>query len=410
MRSVAAHLEECLELAQSLERFDAELSDAMGCVLAEPVRSTIDVPLADIAACDGYAVRAEDVSRADDARASEPTNPTRLRVTDEIFADSVESFPHVEGTAIRIASGARMPRGADAVVPLWSTDQGAANVTIHQGVCAGENVRRRGEDVVAGDVIVEAGTRLSARHIALLASAGWGGVVVHPAPRVVVMSIGNELVAPGRAVPPGKVYDANSHALAAAVTSAGAVPYRVPAVPDTRSILREAIEDQALRADVLITTGGLSYGGGDTLKDVLLPLGSVRFDNVAMNPGHQIGAGKLEDGTLIFCLPGDPVSALVAFEVFVRTSLCKMAGYVDLGPETVTAVASGEFLSDDGVRDFVRVALSPDGERGFTCAPVPRGDKNLLSGLVSADGLAIIPEGVTTVAPGDELECLVFQA
>lgn len=402
MRSVAAHLEECLELAQPLERFDAELPDAIGCVLAESVRSTIDIPVADMAACDGYAVRAEDTLGV------VAGNAKRLRVTHEIFADSVESFSHVEGTAVRIASGARMPRGADAVVPLWSTNQGAANVGIVQEVNVGDNVRRCGEDLGAGDVILEAGTRLSARHIALLASAGWGGTVVHPAPRVVVMSIGNELVAPGRAVPPGKVYDANSHALAAAVTSAGAVPYRVPAVPDERSVLREAIEDQTLRADVLITTGGLSYGGGDTLKDVLFPLGAVRFDNIAMNPGRQVGVGKLEDGTIIFCLPGDPVSALVAFEVFVRPSLRKMAGYVDAGPETVTAVASGEFLSDDGVRDFVRVAISPDRERGFTCEVTPGGDKNLLSGLVSADGLAIIPENITRVAPGDEVECLIF--
>lgn len=404
MRSVAAHLEECLELAQSLERFHAELPDAIGCILAELVRSTIDIPVADMASCDGYAVLAQDTLGA------EPGKPTRLRVTDEIFADSVESFPHVEGTAMRIASGARMPKGADAVVPLWSTDQGVANVAIVEEVRAGDNVRGRGEDLGAGDVILDAGTRLAARHIALLASAGWGSVTVHPAPRVVVMSVGNELVAPGRAVPPGKVYDANSHALAAAVTSAGAVPYRVPAVPDERSILREAIEDQALRADVLITTGGLSYGGGDTLKDVLFPLGSVRFDNIAMNPGRQIGVGRLEDGTIIFCLPGDPVSALVAFEVFVRPSLRKMAGYSDAESGTVTAVALGEFSSDDGVRDFVRVTTSSDGERGLTCAPVPGGDRNLLSGLARANGLAIIPENVTTVVPGDKLECILFPA
>lgn len=176
MRSVAAHLEECLELAQSLERFHAELPDAIGCILAELVRSTIDIPVADMASCDGYAVLAQDTLGA------EPGKPTRLRVTDEIFADSVESFPHVEGTAMRIASGARMPKGADAVVPLWSTDQGVANVAIVEEVRAGDNVRGRGEDLGAGDVILDAGTRLAARHIALLASAGWGSVTVHPAP------------------------------------------------------------------------------------------------------------------------------------------------------------------------------------------------------------------------------------
>lgn len=127
-----------------------------------------------------------------------------------------------------------------------------------------------------------------------------------------------------------------------------------------------------------------------------------------MNPGRQVGVGTLEDGTIIFCLPGDPVSALVAFEVFVRPSLRKMAGYANVTTKTVKAVALGEFLSDDGVRDFVRVSISRDRERGFTCAVTPGGDKNLLSGLVSADGLAIIPENITRVAPGDEVECIIF--
>ncbi len=403
MKSVAAHLEECLELAQPLERFDAELPDAIGCVLAEDVRSTLDVPNADMASCDGYAVKGADTIGAS------PDRPATVRVTDEIFADSLETFSLLEGTAVRIASGARMPKGADAVVPLDSTDQHQVEVTIFQSVRAGDYVRQRSEDIRAGDTILEKGTRLAARHIALLAAAGWAGAAVRPAPRVVVMSVGNELVAPGRAVPPGKVYDANSHALAAAVKSAGGVAYRVPAVTDEKAILREALEDQLLRADVIITTGGLSYGGGDTIKDVLLPLGSVRFDNVSMTPGRQLGVGKLEDGTVIFCLPGDPVKALVAFEVFVRPCLRKMAGYANVTSRVIKATAKSSLYSEDGVRDFVLVQIEPKANATFDFAVTQNAERNLLSGLARSNGLAVVPENVTRVRPGDELECMIFK-
>ena len=403
MKSVAAHLEDCLELAQPLERFDAELPDAIGCVLAEDVRSTLDVPAADMAACDGYAVKGADTLGAS------PERPRTLRVTDEVFADTIETFSLLEGTAVRIASGARLPKGADAVVPLASTDQNQVDVTIFQSVRSGDYVRQRAEDLGAGETILEAGTRLAARHIALLAAAGWAGAVVNPAPRVVVMSVGNELVAPGRAVPPGKVYDANCHALAAAVRSAGGVAYRVPAISDDKAILREALEDQLLRADVIITTGGLSYGGGDTLKEVLLPLGSVRFDNVAMTPGKQLGVGRLEDGTVIFCLPGDPVAALVAFEAFVRPSLRKMAGYANVASRTIRTTARSTLYSDEGVRDFVRVQIEPKPDGTFDFTAAQDDDRSLLSGLARSNGLAIVPEDVTRVSPGDELECMIFK-
>lgn len=403
MKSVAAHLKECLELVQPLERFDAELSDAIGCVLVEDVRSTLDVPIADMASCDGYALKGVATLGAS------PDHPVKLRVTDEVFADSIETFTLLEGTAVRIASGARMPKGADAVVPLASTDQDQVEVTIFQSVRSGDYVRRCGEDTRAGDLILEKGTRLAARHIALLAAAGWAGAAVRPAPRVVVMSIGNELVAPGRPVPPGKVYDANSHALAAAVKSAGGVAFRVPSVSDEKVILRESLEDQLLRADVVITTGGLSYGGGDTLKEVLLPLGSVRFDNVSMTPGRQLGVGKLEDGTVIFCLPGDPVTALIAFEVFVRPSLRKMAGYANVSSRVIKATAQSSLYSEENVRDFVHVRIEPKADGTFDFTVPPDVERNLLSGLAQSNGLVIVPEEVTRVRPGDELECMIFK-
>ncbi|RTE49306.1 gephyrin-like molybdotransferase Glp [Actinobaculum sp. 352] len=401
MKSVARHLDECLEAAKPLPPFDVELSDAFSCILAEDVRSTVDVPVADLAARDGYAVAASDTLGAAD-------DPVRMHVVADIYADSMETVRHVEGTAVRIASGARMPGGANAVVPLEKTDQGTAEVLISVSVRSGDNVRQQAEDLAAGEVILERGTRISARHIALLAAAGRSRVTVRPAPRVVVMSVGDELVEPGRPLSPGKVYDADSHALATAVRAAGAVVYRVSAVSDEKRTLRDALEDQLVRADVIITTGGLSYGGGDTVKEVLSPLGSVRFDNVAMSPGRQMGVGTVGDGTLIFCLPGDPVVALVAFEVFVRPALRKMAGYTHLNTRMIGARAARGLVSDAGLQDYVPVKVTGGPADGYEFSPTGESRHPLLNGLASANGLAVVPADQTTVAIGDTLECMIL--
>ncbi len=402
MKSVDAQLQDCLDLAVPLERYEAELPDALNCIVAEDVLSMIDLPAANIAAQDGYAVRGVDTVGASGG------SPVRLRVLGELYADSAESSSVFEGTAMKIASGAWLPTGADCVVPLESTDQDTVEVTVYQSVRAGDYVRAKGEDLQLGEVALSQGTRIAARHMALLASAGRALVPVHPAPRVVVMSIGNELLAPGRAASAGKVYDANSHALSAAVKSAGGVAYRVGAVSDDKNILRESLEDQLLRADVIVTTGGLSYGGGDTLKEVLSPLGSVRFDNVAMNPGRQLGAGTLEDGTVIFCLPGDPVAALVNFEIFVRPALRKMAGYASLGNRSITAAAAETFFSTEKERDYVRVHVSGNTAKGYRFKPTKGGQSPLLAGFAEGNGLAVIPEDVIKVSAGDPIECIIL--
>lgn len=402
MKSVDAHLQDCLDLAAPMERYEAELPDAIGCILGEDVLSMIDVPVANTAARDGYAVIGTDTLGASGDHA------VKLRVLGEVFANTTDSSSVFEGTAMRIASGARLPKGADAVVPLDSTDQNTVEVTVYQSVRAGEYVRTRGEDLQVGGVALKEGTRIAARHVALLASAGRSRVTVHPAPRVVVMSVGDELVAPGRAAAPGKVYDANSHALTAAVKSAGGVAYRVSAVSDDKTALRDSLEDQLLRSDVIITTGGLSYGGGDTLKEVLSPLGSVRFDNVAMAPGRQLGVGTLEDGTVIFALPGDPVAALVSFEVFIRPALRKMAGYSSLGNRSIKAKAEHTFFSGTGVRDFVRVHVAGNPAQGYRFNPTEGGQSPLLTGFAQANGLAVVPEDVTKVSAGDSLECMIL--
>lgn len=397
MKTVAQFLNDCLEAAQPLPPFVVQLPDAVACILAEDVRSSVDVPAADLAERDGYAVRAGDIR----------ATPTTLRVTEEVHADATDTVALVEGTTIKVASGARLPTDADAVVPIEFTDRGEAEVEIFESVGSGDHIRERASDLAAGAKVLDKGTRISARHIALLAAAGRDRVTVSPAPRVVVMSVGDELVEPGGALGPGKVFDADSHALATAVKGAGGVVYRVGAVSDEKHVLRDTIEDQLVRADIIITTGGLSYGGGDTVKEVLAPLGSVRFDSIAMEPGRQVGMGTVGENTLIFCLPGDPIAALVAFEIFVRPSLRKMAGYSHVNTRSIRATASRGISCDGEVQSYIPVHVHGDPRNGYECEPTSI-EVFTLSALAKANGFAVVPAGTASVAIGDPVECVIL--
>ena len=306
MRTVAEHLAACLEIARPAPPLDVVLLDAVGCVLTEDVVADLDLPALDLADLDGYAVVGADLSGASGA------TPVTLEVRDAVRAGDMRPTRLVPGTAMLVDSGAPLPLGADAVVPWMDTDRGRIRVRVEAAVRAGENVRRRAADVAAGTTVLPQGARVSARHVALLAGIGRSRVNVRPAPRVVIIPVGDELVEPGQSRDPGDVFDANGHAMASAVADAGGRAFRVAAVPDEPSVLAETVEDQLVRADVLITTGGLSIGRGDAVEDVLTPLGPVRFDAVAMTPGRRLGVGTVES-TPIFCLPGDPVSAQIAF-------------------------------------------------------------------------------------------------
>lgn len=404
MRTVQEHLAACLAAVGPQPPLEVVLADAVGCVLAEDVLAPRDLPLADVAALDGYALRAGDVTGAT------PSAPVTLRVLDEIRAGTVDPTRLPAGSCVRIASGAPLPAEADVVVPVELTDRGTAKVEIRTAPAAGENVSPRAQDVRAGEVVLPAGERVGARQVALLAAVGRGRVTVHPRPRVVIVSVGDELVEPGAPARPGEVYDANGHALAAAVHDAGAATYRVAAVPDERGRLRETLEDQLVRADLIVTTGGLSHGSNDTVKEVLAPLGTVRFDNVAMWPGRQLGLGHIGDGTPIFALPGDPVAAQVAYEVFVRPAVLAMAGYTDLYRPTVRATVTRGWPSPAGRREFVRVTLSGSPQEGYRATPVGAPGTLLLSALARSNALAVVPEDLTDVAEGATLSCLVLEA
>lgn len=254
MRSVADFYQDCISAVGQQPPLDVQLPDAVGCVLAEDVEAPFNLPVADLAACDGYAVAAADLEGA------RPDAPVVLPVTEEIRAGDIHPAALIRGRAIRIASGAPMPQGADAVLALEFSDHGISKVSAKTQPAVGENIRRKAEDVEEGTVVLRAGTRVGARQVALLAGVGRSRVLVHPRPRVVILSIGDEIVEPGREARPGTVFDANGHALSTAITDAGAQTFRVSAVPDERSVLRETIEDQLVRADLILTTGGISYG------------------------------------------------------------------------------------------------------------------------------------------------------
>lgn len=421
MRAVAEFYQDCLNAVSQQPPLEVQLQDAVSCVLAEDVEAPFDLPVADLAALDGYALRSEDLAGA------RPDAPVELAVTEEIRAGDVNPAALVPGTAIRIASGAPIPAGADSVIALDFTDHGLARVKVRTQPAIGENIRRRAEDVAKGEIVLRRGTRVGARQVALLAGVGRSHVIVHPRPRVVVLSIGDEIVEPGNRARPGTVFDANGHALSTAIADAGAQTFRVAAVPDERTALRETIEDQLVRADLILTTGGISYGSGDTVREVLSALGTVRFDNVAAWPGHILGVGTVgvdEDGpgplsggegdaelggTPIFCLPGDPVSAQVCFEVFVRPALRHMQGWTQLTRPSVHAAVDRSWYSPRGRREFVRVRLVGDPKSGYQAKVMGAPASLLLSALAESNALAIVPESTTNVRAGDVLQCLVLE-
>lgn len=410
MRSVDDHLADCLSLVRPLPPLELALGDALDCVLVGDVVSQVSSPPFDNSGMDGYAVMTADVADAAVER------PVTLPVVADLPAGTTQSLPLTPGTAIRIMTGAPVPPGADSVVPVEWTDGGIDRVRIDRAPALGAHVRGAGEDVRPGDLLLRSGTRLTPRHLGLLAASGLGRVAVRPPPRVVVMSTGSELVQPGRPLAFGQIPDSNSYALAAAVTDTGAIAYRVAMVDDDPRALVDALEDCLVRADMVVTTGGVSAGAYDTVKEVLSRLGTVRFVKVAMQPGMPQGVGTLgerrqEDGSVgtpILTLPGNPVSAYVSFEVFVRPALRKMLGETSLHRPMVTAEASDGWSSPDGKRQYARVRVEGAGDQR-TVRPVGGQRSHLVADLAQSNALAVVPEDVTVVAEGDTVECLLLE-
>ena len=376
-----------------LAPIELPLSSAHGCVLAADVAAPWPLPSFDNSSMDGYAIRSADVALAS-AEA-----PVELTVVDDVPAGFRSTEAVTPGTAVRIMTGAPMPDGADAVVPVERTDGGTATVWVSQGVDAGAYIRRAAEDVVAGEVVLTAGTLIGARQVAILAAVGCGLVFAHPRPRIAVISTGSELVEPGLPLRHGLISDSNSYLLVAAAREAGADAYRVGPIIDDERLFLETVEDQLHRCDLILTSGGVSMGAYDTVKAVLSTLGSVDFMKVAMNPGMPQGHGFVgEENVPIITLPGNPVSSYISFENFVRPVIRRMRGLDDIMRPELRTVCEEAIDSPSGKRQFARARFVPSG------AVVPTGTgqgSHVMGGLAIADALIVIPEDVTRVSAGD---------
>jgi molybdopterin molybdotransferase len=324
-----------------------------------------------------------------------------LAVVGESVAGSAAPSSIGPGLAHKVAAGAMLPAGADVVVPAAWTDGGMAQVAVLAGPPAGSYVRRAGDDVAPGDIAVQVGTPIGPAQISLLAAVGRDRVLVRPRPRVSVLSAGSELVDVGTLPSPGQVVDVNSYALAAAARDAGADATRSGILPADRRRLSDVIESQLLRSDLVLIAGTFPGGGYDMVQEVMAELGEMRFSTVAMYPGPAQGFGRLgRDAVPVICVPGEPVAALVSFEVFVRPAIRLMLGKRQLFRRTVQAISAQQLLSPLGYRQYVHglVMRHPDG--GYVVEPVGSGDEAMLARVARANCLIVIDEDITEVAPG----------
>lgn len=444
--SVDEHLADILNAVRPLEPIELQLLDAQDCVLVEDVRVPASLPPFDNSSMDGYAVRTADVEGASEEF------PAVLTVVGDVAAGSGDLPTVAPGQAARIMTGAPLPPGAEAVVPVEWTDGGtgggpaaamaahstdpagaAGEVRVHRPVKPRQYVRDQGSDVQAGAVALTAGTVLGPPQIGLLAALGLGTVRVRPRPRVVVLSTGSELVPPGQPLGPGQIHDSNSYQLMAAARDAGALAYRVGAVADDADTLRATVEDQLVRADVLVTSGGVSVGAYDVVKEALsgtdvrpdadgdrdsgsLEVAASRgvdFRRLAMQPGKPQGFGLIgEDRTPLLALPGNPVSSYVSFELFVRPVIRALRGCAEVHRPVVRARVTAEepLTSPAGKRQFLRGRYLPpsEGEQSGTVEPVGGPGSHLIASLAQADALIVVPEQTTEVAPGTELDVMLL--
>lgn len=374
------------------------LADTLGLVLADDIVAALSLPGFDNSAMDGYAVVADDVA------AATPEHPVLLPVAEDIPAGRTDPLTLKPGTAHRIMTGAPVPSGATAVVPVEATDGATDTVSIRASAKAGQHIRRAGEDVTAGTTVLRAGQVVTPAVLGLAAALGLGELKVVPRQRVLVMSTGSELVAPGTPLQPGQIYESNAVMLAAAVRDAGAHVVAAPMTGDDVATFRDALSRHTGDADLIITTGGVSAGAYEVVKDALGAggpatsgwSGEVDFVKVAMQPGMPQGAGSV-NGTPIITLPGNPVSALVSFEVFIRTPLRTAMGLPNPDRPRRTAVLSEDLTSPRGKRQFRRGVLDRDGGTVTSYGPPA---SHHLRWLASANCLLEIDEDVTEVVAG----------
>lgn len=412
MISVEEALEQILSCVEVLEPQQKPILECLGQVLAEDVYSAIDVPPLDNSAMDGYAVRAEDTKGATDS------SPRYLTVIGELAAGSVPAREVTSGMAIRIMTGAPMPEGADTVVQFEDTDEvkrrssaaDLAQIGILCQVKKGLNVRRRAEDIGRGDLVLAKGRPLRPQEIGLLASLGRPTALVIRRAVVAVLATGDELIAVDQPLAPGKIHDSNTYTTAAEVSRYGGIPRILGIGRDSVRSLTEKI-DCGLDADMLITSGGVSKGDYDMVKDVLAEHGEISFWTVCMKPGKPLAFGTMtrrseggrERKVPHLGLPGNPVSSMITFEQFARPAILKMMGYRNLAKPTIRAIIEDEVANSDGRRIFARVVVTRRDGRYYARLTGPQGS-GILTSMVQANGLAVIPEDIKGVKPGDMVD------
>jgi molybdopterin molybdotransferase len=401
--SVDVALERILSGINHVDTETIPLTAALGRVLAEDVLASTNLPPFDNSSMDGYAVRAADV------RDASTDSPVLLRVTMDIPAGATPTTALQTGEAARIMTGAPMPEGADAVIPVedtdgqWSRDDGgppANQVNMMRCVKSGDYVRPAGEDIADGTTVLRAGTTIRPQEIGVLAALGQPTVHAYRKPRVALLTTGDELLDVHEALVPGKIRDSNSYTLMALVDTYGGISLRLPParddLDDVRRLFREALD---WKPDMLISSAGVSVGAADLVRTVLAEMGEVDFWRINLRPGKPLAYGAIQD-VPFFGLPGNPVSAMVTFDVLVRPALLHMTGKPNKWPEAVAVV--DDAMKSDGRRSYIRVKLSMrDGRLHATSTGTQ--SSGALSSMLAADGLLIIPESMTEVPAGTEL-------
>ena len=412
MISVEEALAKIINSIQILDSEGKPLLDCLGQVLAEDVYSPFDVPPHDNSAMDGYAVQSESITGAN------YKNPKVLRVVGEVAAGRVSDLKVGPGTAIRIMTGAFIPSGADVVVPFEDTDEinrkqaaiSKTKIGVRVSLAEGCNIRRRGEDIAQGELVLTKGKLLRPADIGVLASLGKSMVSVIRRPLVGILATGNEVVEINQPLLPGKIYNSNSYSLAAQVLRYGGIPELLGIAPDDVQQLTAAVRE-GLECDILVTSGGVSLGDYDVVKQVLATEGNVSFWTVRMKPGKPLAFGmfKRSDGKQIphLGLPGNPVSSMITFEVFARPAILKMMGRSNLVKSNITAVMEDSVGNKDGRRIFARVVVTRRDGKYFAHITGPQGS-GILSSMTKANGLAIIPENTKEVKPGAPVEVMML--
>ncbi len=400
MLTVEEARDRVLAAVHPLPVVDVLVKDALGLVLARDLAAPHPLPRFDNSAMDGYAVRGDDAGEASES------SPAELEIVGEVRAGEAGDLKVLPGTAARIFTGAPVPPGADAVVPVEETEEFGGNVVVRGATPLGRNVRPAGDDLAEGDLLVRAGTELGSGELALLASMGFSPLPVHKAPKVAVLVTGDELVPPEVTPGPGRIRDSNSVALAALVNEAGGEVVPFGPVPDDRAAVVEAFARAGEVADLVVSSGGVAVGRYDFVKEVVAELGRIDLWKVAMQPGKPVVLGAIGD-TPFLGLPGNPVSIHVSFEQFVRPAIRKMRGCSSLLRSVVTARLSDALTKKSGRLHFVRVELRADDD-GWTAIARPQGS-HVQSSLVGVHGVARFELDQTHLDAGDEVVVEVWR-